>query len=221
MSLEEWQHAWESGQTGWHLDHVNTNLVENIEILTDGKQACRILVPLCGKTMDLLWLVKKGHTVIGIELIQKAIEDFFKENNVSFVKKDIDGYGHCYTAFDGKLKIFDCDYFKFNSSLAGGKVDAIWDCNALGAMSPGQWQKYLQTSLELFDHPHCRILLQALLYDQEEYAGPPFSVQKEEISRLLGDSYEVDLVNRKPAEDLRVFFGQSWLYTAIISIKNK
>ena len=42
-------------------------------------------------------LVKQGHTVIGIEHVQKAIEDFSKENNVSFVKTIVDGYGHCYT----------------------------------------------------------------------------------------------------------------------------
>lgn len=42
-------------------------------------------------------LVKQGHTVIGIELIQKAILDFFEENNISYEKKSIDGYGNCYT----------------------------------------------------------------------------------------------------------------------------
>ena len=31
------------------------NLSENIELLTDGKQNRRILVPFCGKSLDLLW----------------------------------------------------------------------------------------------------------------------------------------------------------------------
>ncbi|CAB4033218.1 thiopurine S-methyltransferase-like, partial [Paramuricea clavata] len=72
------------------------NLTENIEFLTDSKQNRRVLVPFCGKTLDLLWLVKQGHTVIGIEAVQKAIEDFFKENNISYEIKTIDGNGHCY-----------------------------------------------------------------------------------------------------------------------------
>ena len=33
------------------------------------------------------------------------------------------------------MKIFSFSY----SSLAGGKVDAIWDCNALGAIPPHYW----------------------------------------------------------------------------------
>ncbi|CAB3983322.1 RNA-directed DNA polymerase from transposon X-element [Paramuricea clavata] len=192
-----------------------------LKLLTDGKQNRRILVPFCGKSLDLLWLVKQGHTVIGIEIIQKAIDDFFKENNIAHVKNTIDGNGHCYMAFDGKLKIFDCDYFKFNSSLAGGKVDAIWDCNALGAISPHYWAEYLHISLEILDVRHGRILLQACLYDQDEFPGPPYSVPKEELSRLLGDSYELELLNRKPAEELRARFGLSWVYETLTSIKNK
>ena len=216
-TLKEWENAWENDRTGWHLDHVNTNLTENIEFLTDNKPNCRILVPFCGKTLDMLWLVKQGHTVIGIEVVQKAIEDFFQENNILYEKTTVCENGHCYMAFDGRLKLFDCDYFKFNSSLAGGKVDGVWDCNALGAIPRNYWTQYLQTSLELLD-PHGRILLQAFLYNQEEYRGPPFSVPKEELSRILGDSYELQLLNRKPAEDARARFGQSWLYRTLIGI---
>ena len=41
-------------------------------------------------------MVKQGHTVIGIEAVQKAIVDFFKENNISYERKTVDGNGHCY-----------------------------------------------------------------------------------------------------------------------------
>ncbi|XP_028397722.1 probable thiopurine S-methyltransferase [Dendronephthya gigantea] len=220
-TLEDWAKSWDDNRTGWHLDHVNSNLTENIEFLTDGKQNLRIFVPLCGKTLDLLWLVRQGHTVIGVEAVPKAIEDFFKENDISYEKKTLDGYGHCFMAFGGKLKIFNCDYFKFNSSLAGGKVDCIWDCNSLGAIPPNDWTQYLQISLELLNRSHGRILFQAFLYDQDEYAGPPYSVPIEKLSSLLGDSYELQLVNKKPAEEARSRFGQSWLYNTVISVKYK
>ena len=33
---------------------------------------------------------------MGIEVVQKAIEDFFRENNISYEKKIVDANSHCY-----------------------------------------------------------------------------------------------------------------------------
>ena len=39
-------------------------------------------MPLCGKSLDLLWLRDQGHLVIGVELSATAFEDFCLENGI-------------------------------------------------------------------------------------------------------------------------------------------
>lgn len=46
-----------------------------------------VLVPLCGKSVDLRYLYDLGHTVIGIEAIEAAAEQFFLENGDLELKK--------------------------------------------------------------------------------------------------------------------------------------
>ncbi|XP_046853518.1 probable thiopurine S-methyltransferase isoform X2 [Xenia sp. Carnegie-2017] len=217
--FEDWENAWATNRTGWHKSHVNTNLKDNIEFLTDGKKACKILVPFCGKTLDLLWLVENGHSVIGVELIQKAVDDFFQENKISYKVKTVEDY-QCFETFDGKLTIFVGDYFKFSSLLIGGKVDGIWDCNALGALVPSYWDRHLKTSLELLDPSHGRILMQAFLYDDKAHpAGPPCSVSQEELKRRLGNEYEIQLLSKESDEVARERFKKPWLYVCVTGIK--
>lgn len=58
--------------------------------------------------------MKQGHTVIGVEAVPKAVEDFFKENDISYEKKTLDGYGQCFMvytfAFSRNGRLF---YFQF------------------------------------------------------------------------------------------------------------
>ena len=35
-----------------------------------------------GKSLDLIWLANQGFQVLGIELAEKAVEDFFREHNL-------------------------------------------------------------------------------------------------------------------------------------------
>ncbi|MFO1505908.1 MAG: hypothetical protein U1F23_02325 [Lysobacterales bacterium] len=39
----------------------------------------RVLVPLCGKTLDMLWLAEQGLHVLGVDLAPLAIESFLHE----------------------------------------------------------------------------------------------------------------------------------------------
>lgn len=224
---EDWTEVWKQNNIGWHQDTVNKNLINNIEALTNGRPNLRLLVPFCGKTLDMIWLVKQGHTVIGVELIRKAIEDFFTENSVPYSREAINmapNGAYVYTAFDGKLKIFECDYFSFPSSLAGGKVDGIWDCHALGAVSPDKRKDYIKTSLDLLQpSPHGRILHEAFTYvSQEKFKGPPYSVSVDDLRAWYGDSFEVQLLSKdvKP-EEACLKFGVSCLELLDVSIAYK
>jgi thiopurine S-methyltransferase len=81
MQPEFWHKKWASNQIGFHLPQVNPYLQRFWPDLNLSSHA-RVLVPLCGKSLDLLWLAGRGHRVLGIELSEKAVEGFFSEQQL-------------------------------------------------------------------------------------------------------------------------------------------
>ena len=66
MRPESWLERWQEGRIGFHRADENPRLVQHHQrVLGD---TIRVLVPLCGKSVDLEWLVVRGHEVVGIEL---------------------------------------------------------------------------------------------------------------------------------------------------------
>ena len=75
MHEEFWQARWARNEIGFHLKEVNPHL-----------QACwaqlavpagsEVLVPLCGKSLDLAWLAGQGYRVLGVARSRRAVEDF-------------------------------------------------------------------------------------------------------------------------------------------------
>lgn len=81
MQPSFWHDKWASQQIGFHLDEVNALLIDywpQLE-LAAGSQ---VFVPLCGKTLDLCYLAEQGLEVIGCELNQSAVEQFFSDNEL-------------------------------------------------------------------------------------------------------------------------------------------
>mgnify|MGYP000992455332 CR=1 FL=1 len=60
-----WLERWRNGQIGFHNSEVNGMLLRHHAQLG---AAARVLVPLCGKSLDMGWLAAQGHEVVGIEL---------------------------------------------------------------------------------------------------------------------------------------------------------
>ena len=40
-------------------------------------------MPLCGKSLDLLWLAAQGHRVLGVEISPLAVDAFFAEQDLT------------------------------------------------------------------------------------------------------------------------------------------
>ena len=76
---EAWLERWQIGRTGWHEPHGNASLKRYWD--SRGK---RVLVPLCGKTPDLLWLESMDNAVTGVELSELAVIPFFEENEIDY-----------------------------------------------------------------------------------------------------------------------------------------
>ena len=79
-----WESRWQEDRIGFHLKEVNPYLIKFSDQLLF-QNTDRVFVPLCGKTLDLCWLTKKTRKVIGIEMVKKAVLDFYAENNIAYL----------------------------------------------------------------------------------------------------------------------------------------
>ena len=67
MEKEFWINAWNTGRTAFHQGKFHEKLTEFFPSLKPQKGQ-RVLVPLCGKSVDMLWLQNQGLSVHGVEL---------------------------------------------------------------------------------------------------------------------------------------------------------
>lgn len=80
--MDRWNDRWQRGNISWHRSQPYGILVKHYDqfIGVSGSQAksdgahqrYRVLVPLCGKTLDMPFLADKGHEVVGVEGCETA-----------------------------------------------------------------------------------------------------------------------------------------------------
>src|SRR3569832_1390811 len=81
MDREFWKSRWDEGRIGFHQEEINPYLPRYWPRLASAANA-PVFVPLCGKSKDMLWLRDRGHSVIGVEIVPRAVEAFFAENDI-------------------------------------------------------------------------------------------------------------------------------------------
>lgn len=189
---EFWHNKWAANQIGFHLEDVNPLLIKFWE-KTEPSYEKSVFVPLCGKSEDLIWLATKHSDVQGVELSQIAVRAFFAEHLYTPTATQISGQHELYQ-FD-ELNIYTGDYF----SAPIQPVDTIYDRASLVALPEEMRVQYVER-LKLLLKPGGKILLVTLDYDQNEMAGPPFSVPKLEIDQLFA-GYKITLLNQDIADD--------------------
>lgn len=160
---------------------------------TAAKRDDKVLVPLCGKSEDLIWLATKHDEVQGVELSQIAVRAFFAEHFYTPTVTPVNGMHELYQ-FD-ELSIYTGDFFTAPVS----KADIIYDRAALVALPKEMRAEYAARVKQLLN-PGGRILLVTLNYPQEEMAGPPFSVPVEELEQLFS-GYKITCLNVDQADD--------------------
>jgi thiopurine S-methyltransferase len=172
MDPNYWQERWEKGRIGFHRLDANPRLVEHHQVL-DG--VIRVLVPLCGKTVDLEWLVVQGFDVVGIELSELAAQAFFTERGFVPERRE---RGRFVELSHGNVSILVGDFFAARGEELGF-FDGVYDRAAMIALPEDLRSRYaahLQTLLT----PKAKLLLLTLHFDAP--GGPPFSVSPEEVS---------------------------------------
>ncbi|XP_068603376.1 probable thiopurine S-methyltransferase isoform X2 [Brachionichthys hirsutus] len=194
VSLAEWEQRWHDNRTTFHLPEVHWLLKANIDKVINGRTGIRFFFPLCGKAVDMKWLADMGHSVVGVEISEKAIRQFFEENNMTYSEEPVPAIpgAMVYKNSEKNISIYQCDIYSFSSSI-DGQFQGMWDRGGLVAINPKDREKYaaLLTSLMA---KGCRYLLLTLSYNAELYAGPPFSVQHEQVQSLFGTSCDLELL---------------------------
>jgi thiopurine S-methyltransferase len=172
-----WQSAWESGRTGFHQDRVHPDL-ERFAPQWLGERPRRVLVPLCGKTLDLAWLVARGHTTVGVELVPQAVHELHTEQRRAHNRVPVGPYDAWQSA---GLTVLQGDIFALEAEHCGAPTHA-WDRAALVAL-PADMRTAYVARLRRVLGPGGRVLLSSFAYDQTEMSGPPFSVTEAEVRR--------------------------------------
>ena len=181
--LQDWIDRWTQQQIGFHEGHPNKLLVKHVDRMLDGRSEIRILLPLCGKSIDIKWLYDEGHTVVGVECSEQALQEFFHENNVKYiVEKEDEIEGKLYKSLDDRIRLYCCDFFKFTCDVEAD-FQGVYDRGAFVAINGSDREKYAMLMTMLLG-PDCRYLLQAYDYDPAKYQGPPHYVSEGEILTL-------------------------------------
>lgn len=187
MHSEFWHERWETGRIGFHQSEVNEWLQQAWPALQTRGEG-RVLVPLCGKSLDMVWLREQGHEVTGVELNERACEAFWCEQlnraviatplyQGDFIGREVEG-----------LRTLCGDFFALPAAEFE-TVAWVYDRAALIAFPEPMRRRYAQMLSECLPVGVAMLLI-TLEFNGAE--GPPFSVTEAEVNDLYGERFIID-----------------------------
>ena len=198
MNAEFWHSRWQEKRIGFNQSAVNPLLINYFKQL-NLPAGSRVFVPLCGKSIDMAWLAAQGYDVVGVELVETAVQAFFTEQNISpTVHQHADNPAIKY--YQGQLSgqtitLWVADIFALTTEDIGS-VKAVYDKAALIALPADMRVQYSAQMYQLSANAPQFII--TLTYDQSKKAGPPFSISSEQIQQYYGDNYHISELTSEP-----------------------
>ena len=207
-SKEIWEQDWTTDKPEFHSDEVNAMLIKHYNEFTRGRKNLRILVPLCGKSLDMKWLADRGHSVVGVELIRKGIEAFLCDNKLTHHEKSIvlshEIQGTVFKANEKDITLFECSIFDFSAEVAGGQFDCIWDrgsMTAINMMKEGRLKQYTEIMLGCLKQDG-RYLLEFFAPESSEGMPPSFRfVSEKDLNELFGERCTIRFLGKQNMPD--------------------
>lgn len=184
MDAEFWHERWLKQEIGFHREQVHPQLAAHFNQLSDTARQ-RMFVPLCGKSVDMIWLCQHGTEVIGSELSALAIEAFAQENALMLTPTEA-GEHTLYTQLG--LSLWQGDFFKLTPEQI--QCPRFYDRAALVALPPHMREAYV-AQLERVLAPNASGLVITFEYDSAEMSGPPFPVSASDIQSLFATNWHI------------------------------
>lgn len=238
MTPEFWQQKWQNNKIGFNQSKPNPLLINHLPAL-NLREGSSVLVPLCGKSIDMLWLASQRFEVKGIELIETAVQEFFQENEIRFTitqhpkNSEIKIYEglyplngiHSTEGASSRITIWVADIFQLTAEDIG-LVDAIYDRAALVALPDEEANsdtdaplrvRYTQQLHKLAPNAEQLLLSFGLSgVDDSEYAkysGPPFLIPNAKIYDYYQQAYQITLLESYETQRVNSE-GHPWLNLA-------
>jgi len=218
MHAEFWLERWREGRTHFHQERV-TPLLQKYWPMLALPAASQVLVPLAGKSLDMLWLAAQGHRVLGVELSQLAVEQFFSENHLD-AEKHTRSYGTHYRC--DNIEIICGDIFALDAHVLGGCI-GVYDRAALIALPTAMRAQYMHHVYGQLADQYRGILI-TLDYPQTQMDGPPFSVDDVEVQVLAAPHSQALILDRRAILDKEPKFserGVTRLDTVVYKMQRK
>lgn len=171
-----WIQKWKDKDIRFHQESTHPHLLRFSKNFPRGS----ILVPLCGKSLDLIHLASLGHETIGVELSEIACRDFFLENKLSCTERSIPGF----KVFSSEnITLYCGDFFELPQDV-WKSIIGIYDRAAIVALPEKLRNKY---AIEIVTKTPkgSEILLIAFDYPDGILQGPPFSVPESELRKIF------------------------------------
>ena len=209
--MEFWKNRWKNKQTGWHRKAYNDMLVKHWPSLNIETE-CSVLVPLCGKSLDMRWLVEQGYSVVGLEMVEEAVQTFFKEqgleSEVGHLETQVKHTSPPYTILQG-------DVFDVTPEMV--QAEAWYDRAAMIALPVESREDYVQQIRKLTTSGSCGLLI-TFAYPQEQMEGPPFALHDDDVIRLFAHGFKVERLETLQLEDEKDR-GLSDVYSSVFKIQ--
>ncbi len=195
MTPEFWLQRWQENRIGFHQAQINVHLEAYWPGL-DVAPGSTVFVPLCGKSLDMLWLAAQGYRVLGVELSPLAVEAFFRENGLT---PEIERQQTFHRYRCGEIEILCGDFFELQSSDLA-RIAAVYDRASLIALPPDMRTRYVGKLQSLLPGRRPTLLI-TLDYPQDERQGPPFAVSEAEVLGLYAGHWQVEKIASRDLRD--------------------
>lgn len=192
--MEYWHNRWDKEQTGWHRAIYNDLLLKHWPSI-NAPSGGEVLVPLCGKSLDMLWLAEQGYNVVGLEMVEQAVQAFFEENKLETVSNEI---GKHIKYSSPPFTIFQGDLFDLEAGVV--QADAWYDRAAMVALPNSLREDYVKQICQQTKSGASGLLI-TFAYPQEQMDGPPFALHDEDVLRFFADGFEVECLEKIDLED--------------------
>ena len=196
MKAEFWLNKWKRNEIGFHQESTNEALEAQWPSVR-APEGGTVLVPLCGKSLDMRWLAQQGHPVIGIEVSALACEAFFAGLELEPETKET---GELLSMRAGSYRLLQGDFFSVTAADIG-PVDAFYDRAALVAMPPETQPGYVRQLISLLP-PGTPGMVNCVEYPKDAIEGPPFSIDEARLRRLLAPLCQVERCASRDVETL-------------------